>query len=270
MLTGCLVACSSDKNSGSTGTNSGNSGSKKLNIVTTIFPEYDWVMNILGSNPGGAEVTMLLDNGVDLHSYQPTAGDILKVSSCDMFIYVGGESDEWVQDVLKEATNKDMVVINLLDVLGSKGYAKHAQTAKGTIRQAEQTRAEERKNAPNVEAAERAGATVIPETSEHAQAENITGALEEGNIQDATKYSYESLASAGGFVGVERDGERYFVGTNGERIKEVTSKQVMESPIGTLLNYAAEQGWLGKNKKENQAALKQQAQFFADILTLAS
>ena len=115
----CLVACSSDKNSGSTGTNSGNSGSKKLNIVTTIFPEYDWVMNILGSNPGGAEVTMLLDNGVDLHSYQPTVGDILKVSSCDMFIYVGGESDEWVQDVLKEATNKDMVVINLLDVLGS-------------------------------------------------------------------------------------------------------------------------------------------------------
>ena len=58
----------------------------KINIVTTIFPEYDWVMNILGDNPASAEVTMLLDNGVDLHSYQPTADDILKVSTCDMLI----------------------------------------------------------------------------------------------------------------------------------------------------------------------------------------
>ena len=90
-----------------------------LSIVTTIFPEYDWVKEILGENPGDAEVTMLLDNGVDLHSYQPTADDILKISTCDMFIYVGGESDEWVEDALKEATNKDMVVVNLLDVLGS-------------------------------------------------------------------------------------------------------------------------------------------------------
>ncbi|HCM92263.1 MAG TPA: zinc ABC transporter substrate-binding protein [Lachnospiraceae bacterium] len=90
----------------------------RLQIVTTIFPEYDWVMNILGNNPAGAEVTMLLDNGVDLHSYQPTAEDILKISACDMFIYVGGESDEWVEDALKEAVNKDMAVINLLDILG--------------------------------------------------------------------------------------------------------------------------------------------------------
>lgn len=91
-----------------------------LQIVTTIFPEYDWTKVILGDNPGNAEVTMLLDNGVDLHSFQPTAEDIMKVSNCDLFIYVGGESDEWVEDALKEAVNKDMVVINLLDVLGDK------------------------------------------------------------------------------------------------------------------------------------------------------
>ena len=60
---------------------------------------------------------MLLDNGVDLHSYQCTAEDIMKISDCDMFIYVGGESDTWVDDALKEAVNKDMVVINLMDVL---------------------------------------------------------------------------------------------------------------------------------------------------------
>lgn len=46
---------------------------------------------------------MLLDKGVDLHSFQPTKDDIVKLSSCDMFIYVGGESDEWVEDALKEA-----------------------------------------------------------------------------------------------------------------------------------------------------------------------
>ncbi|MBR6309332.1 MAG: zinc ABC transporter substrate-binding protein [Lachnospiraceae bacterium] len=93
---------------------------RKISIVTTIFPEYDWVMNILGENPAGAEVTMLLDNGVDLHSYQPTASDMIKISECDMFVYVGGESDEWVEDALKEAVNKDMVVVNLLEVLGDK------------------------------------------------------------------------------------------------------------------------------------------------------
>ncbi len=97
---------------------SATSGDEKIQIVTTIFPEYDWVMNVLGDDPANAEVTMLLDNGVDLHSYQPTADDILKISACDMFIYVGGESDEWVEDALKEATNKDMVVINLLEALG--------------------------------------------------------------------------------------------------------------------------------------------------------
>ncbi|MBP1585204.1 MAG: zinc ABC transporter substrate-binding protein [Lachnospiraceae bacterium] len=96
----------------------GTSGDDKISIVTTIFPEYDWVMNVLGSNPANAEVTLLLDNGVDLHSYQPTVDDIMKIATCDMFIYVGGESDRWVEDVLSEAVNKDMVVINLLEVLG--------------------------------------------------------------------------------------------------------------------------------------------------------
>lgn len=90
----------------------------KLKIVTTIFPEYDWVRQIAGDLISNMELTMLLDNGVDLHSYQPTADDIMKISDCDIFVYVGGESDEWVEDALKEAVNKDMQVINLLEVLG--------------------------------------------------------------------------------------------------------------------------------------------------------
>ncbi len=90
----------------------------KLKIVTTIFPEFDWVHEILGEKADNAEVTMLLDKGVDLHSYQPTADDIVKISDCDLFVYVGGESDGWVEDALKNATNKKMKVINLIDVLG--------------------------------------------------------------------------------------------------------------------------------------------------------
>lgn len=92
---------------------------KTISVVTTIFPEYDWVRQIVGSNDN-VEITMLLDNGVDLHSYQPTADDIMKIASCDLFIYVGGESDEWVEDALAESTNPDMKVINLLETLGDK------------------------------------------------------------------------------------------------------------------------------------------------------
>ena len=72
----------------------------------------------LGDKVKNVEVTMLLDNGVDLHSYQPTINDIAKISDCDMFIYVGGESDGWVNDALKNAKNDKMKVINLLEVLG--------------------------------------------------------------------------------------------------------------------------------------------------------
>ena len=92
----------------------------KLNIIATIFPEYDYVMNVLGDKKDNFNVTLLLDSGVDLHSYQPSPKDIVKISNCDLFIYVGGESDEWVDDVLKQTKNKDMLTINLMDVLGDK------------------------------------------------------------------------------------------------------------------------------------------------------
>ena len=114
MTAGMLAGCGKQKDDDTTDT------TDKLSIVTTIFPEYDWVRQILGDKADNADVTMLLDNGVDLHSYQPTADDIVKISDCDLFIYVGGESDGWVEDALKNATNKDMKVVNLLEVLGDK------------------------------------------------------------------------------------------------------------------------------------------------------
>lgn len=109
MLVGALAGCGKQDDTNKT---------DKLSIVTTIFPEYDWVREILGDKADNAEITMLLDNGVDLHSYQPTADDIVKISDCDLFIYVGGESDGWVEDALRNAANRNMKVINLLEVLG--------------------------------------------------------------------------------------------------------------------------------------------------------
>lgn len=109
MLVGALAGCGKQNDTNQT---------DKLSIVTTIFPGYDWVREILGDKADNAEITMLLDNGVDLHSYQPTADDIVKISDCDLFIYVGGESDEWVEDALRNAANRNMKVINLLEVLG--------------------------------------------------------------------------------------------------------------------------------------------------------
>ncbi len=92
----------------------------KLKVVTTIFPQYDWTREIMGDKASSAQLTLLVGNGVDLHSYQPSIQDIAKISTADIFIYVGGESDGWVKDALKNAANKNMKVINLMEVLGDK------------------------------------------------------------------------------------------------------------------------------------------------------
>ena len=89
----------------------------KLKILTTIAPQYDWLKN-LTDGAKDVELNMLLDTGADLHSFQPSTDDIYQVSSCDVFVYTGGNSDKWVDNALDQATNKDMLVINLLDVLG--------------------------------------------------------------------------------------------------------------------------------------------------------
>lgn len=118
-----LMACGGTKNAAKsdsdtkTAAESKSDSGKKLKIVTTIFPEYDWVERVLGNKAGNAEVTMLMDKGVDLHSFQPTVEDIAKVSSADVFVYVGGESDAWVKDALKNKTNPNQKTINLMEVL---------------------------------------------------------------------------------------------------------------------------------------------------------
>ena len=112
MTCGCLAGC---------GTAASASDDEFL-IVTTSYPGYDWTMNVLGDNPAGARVVFLLDDGVDTHSYQPAVDDLMTISRADMFIYVGGESDEWVGDAVKNMTNDDAVVINMMESLGDKVF----------------------------------------------------------------------------------------------------------------------------------------------------
>ena len=93
----------------------------KISVVATVFPLWDWTRELLG---GGAEdklsLTLLLDNGTDLHSYQPTVDDLVKITSADLVIYVGGESDRWLEEALAENVNPDLIAVNLMDVLSDR------------------------------------------------------------------------------------------------------------------------------------------------------
>lgn len=97
----------------------GHASSDRYSIVCTTYPQYDWVKQIIGED-SGFSVELLLKNGVDMHSYQPTAEDMYKIASADMFVYVGGSSDKWVSDALKNSQNKDMKVVNMMEILGDK------------------------------------------------------------------------------------------------------------------------------------------------------
>lgn len=165
---------------------------KKIKIVTTIFPEYDWVMQILGDKADKADVTMLLDKGVDLHSYQPSTADIAKISEADVFIYVGGESDEWVEDVLKEAKNKKLKVINLMDVMGDK--AKEEEVKEGM--QPEEEEAEEAKDGKEEEEVEYDEHVWLSLKNAKIFTKKIADVLSEVDKDDAKTFqaNYESYA----------------------------------------------------------------------------
>ena len=85
-----------------------------LKIVCTAFPQYDYVKNILGTSEG---ISLLLDDGADLHSYEPTAADIIEISSADLFIYIGGISDSWVEGALKSANSENLKTVALMNLV---------------------------------------------------------------------------------------------------------------------------------------------------------
>ena len=88
----------------------------RVQIVTTSFPLYDWTRNIVGDTEG-VEITWLMDSGVDPHSFQPTTKDLVFVSDCDVFVYVGGESEAWADDAVSSMKNENALVVKLLDGL---------------------------------------------------------------------------------------------------------------------------------------------------------
>ena len=108
-----LVACGDTSKNNTTKEN-------KLSVVTTIYPEFSWTKSILGNQADSVKLELLMKNGVDLHSYKPTAHDVAKIASADMVIYVGGESDEWIKDALAASPKKGRIEINLMDVLGDR------------------------------------------------------------------------------------------------------------------------------------------------------
>lgn len=87
-----------------------------LKVVSTIFPGYDWADELMSGT--GNTPQLMMKNGVDMHSFQPSAADIVSLSDADVFIYVGGESDVWVADALKTAQNEQMVTVNMMELLG--------------------------------------------------------------------------------------------------------------------------------------------------------
>lgn len=89
-----------------------------IQVICTTFPAYDWTREIVGDGISNVEVSLLVENGADLHSYQATAADIAKISSCDVLVYVGGESEKWIEDVINKNTNPNMKAICLMNEVG--------------------------------------------------------------------------------------------------------------------------------------------------------
>lgn len=117
LISVCVFAgCNSISNPNANLSENNNTQPKK--IICTIFPAYDWVKEITKGLETSYDIVLLQDNNIDNHNYQPTVEDIAEISTCDMFIYVGGESDDWVEDILAEAINKDITAINLLELMG--------------------------------------------------------------------------------------------------------------------------------------------------------
>ena len=117
LILGCLSGCAGTGNTGST--TRPDVTEKQISVVATVFPVYDWARQIIGEDNPRVALTLLLDKGADLHSYQPTVEDIYKISTCDVFLYVGGASDKWVPDALAQASNPRLNAVNLLETLGS-------------------------------------------------------------------------------------------------------------------------------------------------------
>ncbi|MCR5665612.1 MAG: metal ABC transporter substrate-binding protein [Eubacterium sp.] len=121
LMTGVLSGC--------TGASSG-VNTDKIQVTATLFPQYDWMRQIIGEDNEYIELNLINDSGTDLHSYQPTVQDVALMSESDLLVYTGGESEEWVLDMQQEAANDKLQIVSLLDVLGEQAVAEEEVGAK--------------------------------------------------------------------------------------------------------------------------------------------
>lgn len=90
---------------------------KSLSVVATSFAPFDFAREICAKK---AEITMLLSPGAESHTFEPTPSDIMKIKECDVFIYGGGESEEWVETILSSIDRKKIKTVKMMDVTGAK------------------------------------------------------------------------------------------------------------------------------------------------------
>lgn len=115
MMLTIVTLCACESKNSTIIPNDTSDGNRKIKIVATIFPIYDIVRNLIPND--NYELTLLLDSGIDIHNFSPTAKDIGKLAEADLFIYVGGESDSWVDKTIESSQNNSIIRLNLMESL---------------------------------------------------------------------------------------------------------------------------------------------------------
>lgn len=100
-----LCACSSESGYS-------NSDSGKLKIISTVFPPYDLARQIAGDN---AEISILLPPGSEIHNYEPSAKDMIAIRNCDIFLYIGGENEQWAEKLINSNDTENVTAVKLID-----------------------------------------------------------------------------------------------------------------------------------------------------------
>lgn len=100
-----LCACSSESSYSS-------SDSGKLKIISTVFPPYDLARQIAGDN---AEISILLPPGSEIHNYEPSAKDMIAIRNCDIFLYIGGENEQWAEKLINSNDTENVTAVKLID-----------------------------------------------------------------------------------------------------------------------------------------------------------
>ncbi|MBQ7743934.1 MAG: zinc ABC transporter substrate-binding protein [Lachnospiraceae bacterium] len=115
MMLTIVTLCACESKNSTIMPNDTSDGNRKIKIVATVFPIYDIVRNLIPDD--NYELTLLLDSGIDIHNFSPTAKDIAKLAEADLFIYVGGESDNWVDKTIESSQNNSIIRLNLMESL---------------------------------------------------------------------------------------------------------------------------------------------------------